>query len=252
MKNISKFIFCLGFFSLLSANITLAQDTLPEDNTIYTYHSSPRYRESESHPLRIIGYILHPIGWALREGIFRPLSYLVSSTEESRSIFGFREPFDYRQPECFTSEDSTPDCKSLLPFNYDQGRSNSADSSSGDTASLSTLGNEVYFPNINFDSNKSTLNALGRGRTKQVAQLLSSSEGAVKVVLQGHADNRGSDSYNKRLGMSRAESVRDELVNLGISAERLSTVSFGESQPLEKGDSDWARAVNRRVEVQAE
>ena len=50
-----------------------AQDQLPYDNGLATYHTAPRYRESESHPLRIVAYALHPIGWALREGVFRPL-----------------------------------------------------------------------------------------------------------------------------------------------------------------------------------
>ena len=49
--------------------------------------------------------------------------------------------------------------------------------------------------------------------------------------------------------MDRAEAVRQELVNLGVPAERLSTVTFGKSQPIYSEQEDWARAVNRRVEV---
>ena len=52
-----------------------------------------------------------------------------------------------------------------------------------------------------------------------------------------------------KLGMDRAEAVRKELVSLGIPAERLSTVTFGESQPLFAEKEDWARAANRRVET---
>lgn len=96
-----------------------AQDRLPEDRGMATYYTAPRYRESESHPFRILGYILHPIGWALREGIFRPLSYFASSTEESRSVMGYREPFDFRGNECFSQDMSVPDCRTILPFNYE-------------------------------------------------------------------------------------------------------------------------------------
>ena len=69
-----------------------AQEVLPYDNGLEDYHPTPRYRESESHPLRIVAYALHPIGWVLREVIFRPLSYFASSTPETRSVMGYREP----------------------------------------------------------------------------------------------------------------------------------------------------------------
>jgi peptidoglycan-associated lipoprotein len=74
--------------------------------------------------------------------------------------------------------------------------------------------------------------------------------GAVKVVLQGHADSRGSAQYNEKLGMDRADAVRKELVALGVNNDRLSTVSFGESKPLFTEQDEWAYAANRRVEVQ--
>ncbi|RIL09834.1 MAG: hypothetical protein DCC75_05665, partial [Proteobacteria bacterium] len=69
-----------------------AQEYLPDDNGLATYHTAPRYRESESHPLRVAAYILHPIGWVAREVLFRPLSYFASSTETTRSVMGYREP----------------------------------------------------------------------------------------------------------------------------------------------------------------
>jgi peptidoglycan-associated lipoprotein len=233
-----------------------AQDTLPHDNGLATYHTAPRYRESESHPLRIVGYILHPIGWVLREGIFRPLSYFASSTETTRSVMGYREPYDYRTPECFSADDSTPDCRGMQPFNYDnEPMSGSVDETGTEAApdsAADTVGSQarqVFFPDVNFDFNKRALNDLGRGRVRQVAQLLST-QSTVKVVLQGNADSKGADGYNEKLGLDRAEVVRSELITLGVSPERLSTVSFGESQPVFADDTEWARAVNRRVAVQ--
>src|SRR5437773_922107 len=76
----------------LYGGTVLAQDQLPTDNGLATYHAAPRYRESESHPLRVLAYVVHPIGWVLREVIFRPLSYFASSTEVTRSVMGYREP----------------------------------------------------------------------------------------------------------------------------------------------------------------
>lgn len=227
----------------LTQSAVMAQDYLPADNGLATYHTAPRYRESESHPLRIAAYVLHPVGWLAREVIFRPLSYFASSTEETRSIMGYREPYDYRQPECFSSDDSTPDCHSIPPFNYDSAALN--------PVSVEKTTTEIYFPNVNFDFDKRNLNELGRGRVKQIAEVLQR-EGAVKVVLQGHTDFKGSDEYNMKLGMDRAEAVRAELLRLGTSADRLSTVSFGKSQPIYTEQEDWARAVNRRVEVKVD
>ena len=240
----------LGFLSftfsalvLTATSLASAQDLLPEDNGLSTYHTSPRYRESESHPLRIVAYILHPIGWALREAIFRPLSYFASSTETTRSVMGFREPYDFRQPECFSADDATPDCRSLMPFNYN--KENGSAALNGQSPS----GREVFFPNVNFDFDKHTLNSSGLSQAKQVADLLRSSSGDVRIVLQGHTDYIGSDAYNMKLGMDRAEAVKKELVDLGISATRLSTISFGESKPLDPDRTDDARAKNRRVET---
>ena len=233
---------------VVSGSSVFAQEALPVDNGIATYHSHPRYRESESHPLRLASYILHPIGWVAREVIFRPISYLASSTETTRSVFGYREPFDYRTPECFSSDDSAPDCRAVMPFNYEN-VSNPSLVPSGEEGSLAVNGErQVFFPDVNFDFDKRSLNDLGKGRARQVAQLLNKLPG-LRVVLQGHADYIGSDSYNEKLGMDRAEALRQELVQLGVTPDRLSTVTFGKSQPVFSEQEDWARAVNRRVEV---
>ncbi len=233
---------------VLGFSAVQAQDVLPHDNGLATYHTSPRYRESESHPLRIVAYVAHPIGWLAREVIFRPLSYFASSTETTRSIMGYREPYDYRQPECFASDESVPDCRSITPFNYDSAPAAPAQANDAGSLSGGSADRQVYFPNVNFDFDKRTLNELGKGRVRQIGDLLKQS-GGVQVVLQGHADSVGSEAYNEKLGMDRAEAVRQELVSQGISSERLSTVSFGETQPLYSDEADWARALNRRVEV---
>jgi outer membrane protein OmpA-like peptidoglycan-associated protein len=72
----------------------------------------------------------------------------------------------------------------------------------------------------------------------------------VTVVIEGHADNRGNDDYNQKLGLQRAETIMNELAAQGIDRGRMSTISVGESKPLIDTDNAWARAVNRRVEFQ--
>lgn len=233
-----------------------AQDYFPVDNGLSTYHSAPRYRESESHPLRILGYIAHPVGWLAREVIFRPISYFASSTEVTRSVMGYREPFDYRQPECFSQDESVPDCRSVMPFNYDAANAGGEDSTgvpsgAGVEGAAVAAERAVYFPDVNFDFDSRALSSLGKAKVAKIGQMLAQDQ-AVKVVLQGHTDEKGTDQYNMKLGMDRAEAVRKELVALGVSPERLSTISFGGTQPLFSDDTDWAKAANRRVEVRPE
>lgn len=247
MASTMKALFIAVTVSLVSGvyvpSASIAQEQLPHEVTLAKYHKAPSYRESESHPLRIIAYVVHPIGYALRELIFRPFSYFASSSEETRAIMGYRAPYDYRQPACFHNADQVPDCRRLLPV-----RGAFPELAAQESGEREVNGKAIYFSDVNFDFNKRALNALGKSKARTVASTLKQ-HGAVKVVLQGHADSRGSEEYNKKLGMDRADAVRQELVALGVAAERLSTVSFGETKPLFTEKEDWAYAANRRVEV---
>lgn len=233
---------------LAPVGVATAQEVLPYDNSLAEYsdyHPSPRYRESESHPLRIVAYVLHPIGWVARELIFRPISYFASSTPETRSIMGYREPYDFRRPSCFSQGDNVPNCRSLVPFNYESHAARLA------PAEEEAQAQALYFPDTNFDFNARKLNELGKAKVAKAAEILKS-EGALKVVLEGHTDERGSEAYNQKLGLDRAEAVKGELVASGIPADRLATVSFGETQPLQKEKEEWAYAANRRVAVRVD
>jgi len=67
------------------------------------------------------------------------------------------------------------------------------------------------------------------------------------VEIEGHTDSVGSEAYNQGLSERRALSVKKEIVNQGIDGNRMTTVGFGESQPVESNDTDEGRAYNRRV-----
>ena len=221
-----------------------AQEVLPRDNGIFTYHTSPDYRESESHPLRTVAYVLHPIGWMFREGVYRPLSYFFASSEFTRSFFGYRDPYDYRDTVCFNPDSDVPDCALVPPYSkisYDREAQKKDDSSIASSK-------QVCFPDVAFDYDKSSLNALGKGRVRQIAQLLAA-DPSLKVTLEGNADARGTDQYNIKLGERRADSVAKELADLGVDPARLVKVSKGKSSPAFAEQEDWAHAVNRRVQV---
>jgi peptidoglycan-associated lipoprotein len=68
-----------------------------------------------------------------------------------------------------------------------------------------------------------------------------------RVQIQGHCDERGTEEYNLALGDRRARMVREYLSSLGIAAERLDTISYGESRPFEKDHNENAWRENRRA-----
>jgi len=70
----------------------------------------------------------------------------------------------------------------------------------------------------------------------------------VRLVSEGHCDERGSREYNMSLGEHRALAVRAYLVGLGIEGSRIQTRSYGEEQPVDPGHNESAWQLNRRVE----
>jgi len=68
----------------------------------------------------------------------------------------------------------------------------------------------------------------------------------VPVIIEGHCDERGTEEYNLALGDRRAQSAKAYLVQLGISADRLETISYGEERPFAMGSNEAAWAQNRR------
>ncbi len=71
---------------------------------------------------------------------------------------------------------------------------------------------------------------------------------SVKVQLQGNCDERGTNEYNMALGAKRALEVKKVLIKLGVSPNRISTISFGEERPLCKESTEQCWAINRRVD----
>jgi len=70
----------------------------------------------------------------------------------------------------------------------------------------------------------------------------------IKLTIEGHCDERGSDEYNLALGEKRSEAVKKYLTTLGVAGERLFTISYGEERPVVVGQGEGAWAQNRRAE----
>ena len=70
---------------------------------------------------------------------------------------------------------------------------------------------------------------------------------SVKVLIEGHCDERNTQEYNLALGWRRANATKDYLTSLGVAAERIATISYGEERPFALGHDEAAWAQNRRV-----
>jgi peptidoglycan-associated lipoprotein len=110
------------------------------------------------------------------------------------------------------------------------------------TAALQKALERIYF---DFDS--FVLTAPSRDALDKNAALLAKNN-PVKVQIEGHCDERGSDEYNLALGEKRAKAALSYLVTLGISPERLSIISYGKEKPLDMGHDEASWAKNRRAE----
>jgi len=99
---------------------------------------------------------------------------------------------------------------------------------------------------INFEFDSSDLDDLAKQILVDNAKFLKDHPD-LKIQIEGHCDERGSEEYNLALGERRAKAVRDYLVSLGIGPARLSIISYGETIPLDSGHSESAWAKNRRA-----
>lgn len=100
-----------------------------------------------------------------------------------------------------------------------------------------------------FDFNKSNIKPEGRASLDEVVKKVKSVNLDV-VIAVGHTDAVGSDAYNQKLSLARAESVKAYLVNQGVDAARIRTEGKGESQPVADNKTAEGRAKNRRVEIE--
>ena len=101
------------------------------------------------------------------------------------------------------------------------------------------------FEDVQFDYDSVSLDEASRAAITRNAQILGANP-ALRVEIEGHCDERGTSEYNLALGARRAKAVKDALVAAGVSASRLSTVSYGEELPLCKDSNDACWARNRR------
>lgn len=101
------------------------------------------------------------------------------------------------------------------------------------------------FNNVLFDFDRADLSPASVTEIDKVVALMNEHSGDT-VLVEGHTDGLGDETYNMGLGQRRSEAIKSRMVASGISAGRISTKSFGEDQPAVPNDSPANRALNRR------
>ncbi len=115
------------------------------------------------------------------------------------------------------------------------------DNTTGDSDSGKAMGlKTVYFPYDSFD-----IVADNQAAIDQNVEILNKNAG-VKIQIEGHCDQRGGIQYNLALGEKRAKAIKAALVDRGINAGRITTISYGKEKPLDPAMTDEAYARNRR------
>jgi peptidoglycan-associated lipoprotein len=105
---------------------------------------------------------------------------------------------------------------------------------------------ESQLKDIHFDFDKSDIRPDARDTLKANADWIKANAKS-KVQVEGHCDERGTNEYNLALGERRANAVKKYLVSLGIDADKLYTISYGEELPIDPGHSEDAWGKNRRA-----
>jgi peptidoglycan-associated lipoprotein len=150
------------------------------------------------------------------------------------------EPVSTTQPEISKESSRTAD-------ETDQAGLLKEDRLRAEAAAREAAGTAFVNENILFEFDSALLSDQAQQILNSKADYLRSNSD-VTVTVEGHCDERGTDAYNIALGERRAESVKNFLVDLGISANRLNTVSYGEERPIATGQNEASWAKNRRAQ----
>ncbi len=100
---------------------------------------------------------------------------------------------------------------------------------------------------VYFDFDRANVSGEAASVLKKNADVMKGN-GKMRVLVEGHCDERGTNEYNIALGERRAKATVDYLVSLGIARSRLEMKSWGEERPLDTGSSESAMSSNRRAE----
>jgi len=106
----------------------------------------------------------------------------------------------------------------------------------------------ITLGDVLFDTNRAQLKSGGVREVQKLADALKQNPQRT-VFIEGFTDSTGNESYNQELSERRATAVRDTLLGMGVSSDRITTRGYGKSFPVASNDSETGRQLNRRVEI---
>jgi len=119
-----------------------------------------------------------------------------------------------------------------------------------DASGCEVIGNVVIDSvQADFDFDSAKLKPSMTAALDTVVAKVKASRGDEKLLIVGHTDSIGSDAYNKKLSLRRAQAVADYLVGQGLDRSRMTIKGMGEAEPVADNKSEAGRSKNRRVEI---
>ena len=106
----------------------------------------------------------------------------------------------------------------------------------------------TFKSDVLFDTNSAALKAGSYDEMTRVAQVLNQYP-ETTIMIAGHTDSAGNETYNQQLSERRAAAVKNALTGQGVNPARMSTIGYGESKPIADNNTESGRQMNRRVEI---
>jgi outer membrane protein OmpA-like peptidoglycan-associated protein len=152
-------------------------------------------------------------------------------------------------PEDDNDQDGVVDAKDLCP-DYPETMNIYADHDGcPDEEQVRVVGDKIVLDDrVHFYTNSHTIRAVSYPLLQRLSKLVSEHPEYTHIGIEGHADVRGPEAYNKPLSQRRAEAVLEFMVKHGVARERLSAKGFGSERPLVDAESEHGYLLNRRVE----
>ena len=195
--------------------------------------------------------------------IYRQLAILAcaGAVAMTTGCRAFTSLFTDEEPVAIQNSDFTPDAGAYnddIGPGLDNGQSDVVttdwmtvkqfDEASKSSDDWTPIPGKLGFPVIYFAYDQDRIGFAERSKLDSVASYMKEHK-IVGLIIEGHCDERGSDEFNRALGERRAIAVKDYLISLGVPAERIKTISFGEERPAVPGHDEAAYSKNRRAEL---
>jgi outer membrane protein OmpA-like peptidoglycan-associated protein len=153
-------------------------------------------------------------------------------------------------PDADNDGDGIPDAADKCPNEPETRNGVDDDDGCPDSGGAVTIqGGKIEIPEqIQFETGRAAIAGRSEALLKRIADKIKANPQVKRIRIEGHTDDVGTAQKNQQLSQERSEAVRAALIRLGIDAERLQAVGYGNSRPLDKRKTNDARAKNRRVE----